>query len=251
MIVLILAAGYATRLYPLTLNTPKPLLKIGKKSILEHILEKVSHVPDVKKCFIVTNQKFFNAFKEVSKFGIKVVNDETTSNENRLGAIRDIEFVIKRYNIQDELLVIGGDNLFEFSLKDFVDFAKVHKTDASLALFDIKNKEKAKQYGVVHIDSSKRVIAFEEKPQRPESTLIATCIYYFPSEKLGLISDYIASGQRVDAPGNYIKWLSENHKVYGFVFKEDWYDIGDIKSLRAADRKYKEKEIKKHDSKKA
>jgi len=243
MFVLILAAGYATRLYPLTLNKPKPLLKVGDKTILEHVFEKISQLTEVEKCFIVTNQKFFDSFREwVSgfKFGapIEVINDETTTNENRLGAIRDIEFVVKKKNLQNDLLVIGGDNIFEFDLKDFADFARARKPNASLALFDIKEKEKAKLYGIAKIDSAKKLIEFKEKPAQPDSTLIATCVYYFPKESLHLIQEYIASGNKQDAPGNYIRWLSETEGAYGFVFDEDWYDIGDLKSYKEADKKY-------------
>lgn len=249
MTILILAAGYATRLYPLTLNKPKSLLKIGKKLILEHIFGKISELNGIKDCFIVTNQKFFDKFKEWAKnfkfkIPIEAINDETTSNETRLGAIRDIEFVIKKKNIKDDLLIIGGDNLFEFSLVDFVDFSKQHKPNASLALFDIKDINKARIYGVAKIDSENLVIDFKEKPSQPESTLIATCIYFFPEQKLGLISKYLSSslGQKSDAPGNSIKWLSETDRVYGFVFGESWYDIGDVESYKEADRKYRTKD---------
>lgn len=244
MTVLILAAGYATRLYPLTLDKPKPLLEVGGKPILEHIFEKIGRLDKVNKCFIVTNQKFFGNFKEWAKgykfnAPIEVINDETTTNENRLGAIRDIEFVIKREKIDDELLVIGGDNLFEFDLKAFAEFAGARRPNSSLALFDIKDIQKAKIYGVAKIDSSGKVVDFREKPPAPESTLIATCVYYFPREKLRLFTEYISLGNGQDAPGNYIKWLSEKGQMYGFVFKEAWYDIGDIESLEAADKKYK------------
>lgn len=245
MTVLILAAGYATRLYPLTLDKPKPLLEVGGKPILERIFERIDRLDKVNRCVIVTNQRFFENFKEWAgsykfKAPVEVINDETTTNENRLGAIRDIEFVIKKKAIDDELLVIGGDNLFEFDLKAFTEFAKAHEPNFSLALFDIKDTEKAKIYGVAKIDSSAKVVDFKEKPTTPESTLIATCVYYFPKEKLKLIQEYISLGKGgQDAPGNYIKWLSEKGEMCGFVFKEAWYDIGDIKSLEAADKKYK------------
>jgi len=245
MTIIILAAGYATRLYPLTLDKPKPLLKVGKKPILEHIFDRISQLTEVNKCYIVTNQKFFNAFREwTGKFGmpVEVVNDETTTNENRLGAIRDIDFVIRKKGIKDDILVIGGDNLFEFSLKNFVEFAKLHKPDFSFAVFDIGDTEKAGQYGVVKLDGSKKVINFEEKPQSPRSTLISTCVYYFPKEKLSLVADFISSGNKTDATGDYVKWLSETDRIYGYAFKESWYDIGDIKSLKEADEKYKRRE---------
>jgi glucose-1-phosphate thymidylyltransferase len=243
MTIIILAAGYATRLYPLTLNKPKPLLKVGEKSIVEYIFDKIAQLAGVNKCYIVTNQKFFGAFKEWAEnytfsVPIEVVNDETTTNENRLGAIRDIDFVIEKKRVKDDILVIGGDNLFEFDLKDFVEFAKQHKPDSSFAVFDIGDAQKARQYGVVKLDGSNKVINFEEKPQSPQSTLISTCVYYFPREKLGLITDFLSSGNKADATGNYIKWLSETDSIYGFAFRESWYDIGDMKSLEEAERKY-------------
>jgi len=244
MTIVILAAGYATRLYPLTLNKPKPLLPVGGKPILEHIFNKISELNNVGNCYIVTNQKFFKDFKDWAgtfkfKAPIEAINDETTTNENRLGAIRDIEFAIKKKGIKDDLLVIGGDNLFEFSLKGFVNFAEAHKPSSSLAIFDIGEKEKASLYGVIKIDSSSQVVNFEEKPPKPQSTFIATCVYYFPGEKVNLISKFLSSSNKSDAPGNYIKWLSENEEVYGFAFKEKWYDIGDKSSYEQAGRGYK------------
>jgi glucose-1-phosphate thymidylyltransferase len=247
MTVLILAAGYATRLYPLTLDTPKPLLKVGKAAIIEHIFEKITQLDDLKACFIITNSKFFDSFRDWAaafrfRAPIEVIDDKTTSNETRLGAVRDIEFAIRQKDIKDDLLVIGGDNLFEFSLKRFVDFAQRHRPDASFDVFDIQDKKKASLYGVVETDAAdNRVMGFEEKPAAPRSTLISTCVYYFPTQRLKFISDFIASGSRADATGDYIRWLSQNSKVFAFAFKEAWYDIGDLKSLKEADRKYSKK----------
>ncbi|MCX5715775.1 MAG: nucleotidyltransferase family protein [Candidatus Omnitrophica bacterium] len=261
MIVLVLAAGYATRLYPLTLDTPKPLLKVGHKLLIEHIFDKVGRLDGVKKCFVVTNDKFFDKLEKWAntfsagggsamnsvKSGIggglsmliRVVNDMTTTNENRLGAIRDIEFVVQKEKIDDDLLVIGGDNLFGFALTDFVKFANGRKPNASFAVFDIKERKKASIYGVVKVDSSSKVVDFQEKPSNPGSSLISTCVYYFPREKLNLISKYLAVEKRSDATGNYIKWLSETDGIYGFIFREKWYDIGDIESYKKANEEYK------------
>jgi glucose-1-phosphate thymidylyltransferase len=247
MTVLILAAGYATRLYPLTLNTPKPLLKVGRGLIIEHIFGKIAQLDGVSRCFIITNDKFFENFRKWAaafafKAPIEVINDETASNETRLGAVGDIEFAIKKKGIREDLLVIGGDNLFEFSLRAFTAFARQRSPDASFAVFDIQDRKKASLYGVVETDAGDgRVVGFEEKPASPRSALISTCVYYFPLERLKFISDFIASGHRADATGNYIKWLSQNSKVFAFAFKEAWYDIGDFKSLEEADKKYKTK----------
>ncbi|MFH1847937.1 MAG: nucleotidyltransferase family protein [Candidatus Omnitrophota bacterium] len=246
MKVLILAAGYATRLYPLTKDQPKPLLKVGRYAILEHIFKKIESVEGVDAAYIITNTKFYSHFREWAEgadFGmpIEAIDDGTTTNDNRLGAIRDIEFVLKAKNIDDDLLVIGGDNIFEFSLKDFAAFAKGKRPASTLALYDLGDIKKASLYGVVKIDGRKEVVGFQEKPPQPESALVATCVYFFPKEKLKLLPEYIALGLKQDAPGNYIKWLAENDKVYGYVFSDAWYDIGDLKSLKDADEKYKAK----------
>jgi glucose-1-phosphate thymidylyltransferase len=192
---------------------------------------------------VITNDKFFEKFSKWAaafKFSVplQVINDKTTTNENRLGAVRDIEFAMRQERINDDLLVIGGDNLFKFDLKAFVDFAASHRPASSLAVFDIKDKAKASIYGVVKTDPQDKVIGFQEKPPRPDTSLISTCVYYFPREALGLILEYLASGIGQDATGNYIKWLSENHAVYAFSFKERWYDIGDIESYKKADKDY-------------
>ncbi|MEI8175521.1 MAG: nucleotidyltransferase family protein [Candidatus Omnitrophota bacterium] len=246
MVILILAAGYATRLYPLTIDKPKPLLPVGDRTILGHIVKKISELTEVRDCFIITNQKFFSHFSAWAEkadlaIPLGVINDETTTNENRLGAIKDIEFALKAKGVDDDILVIGGDNLFEFSLKDFVGFARSKSPHASLALFDINDREKAKLYGVARVDAQGQVVSFEEKPPAPQSTLIATCVYYFPREAVRSITTFIASGNKADAPGNYIKWLSEHGRVYGYNFKEPWFDIGDIASYEEANRIYKKK----------
>jgi len=246
MIVLILAAGYATRLYPLTLDTPKPLLPVAGKSILERIFEKVRGLQGVQRCYIVTNSKFSRHFKEWSAgfrypVPLEVVDDGTTANEGRLGAIKDIDLVIKEKAIRDDLLVIGGDNLFEFRMSSFVEFARSKAPHATVALFDIQDKKKATIYGVAQLDDSQRMVGFQEKPAQPASALISTCVYYLPKETLGCVSRYLASGNVQDAPGYFIRWLSEHDAVYGFAFSEGWFDIGDFASLQEADRIYTER----------
>ena len=243
MTVIVLAAGYAVRLQPLTLNTSKSLLPIGNKKIIDRILEKVLKVKGISSLYIITNSKFFKNFSEWLKTSkhkekISIICDGTTNNENRLGAIKDLEFVIKEEYITGDIMVVAGDNLFEFDLNVFLKFAK--KLDGvSIALRDIGSLELAKNFGVVKIDRDKRIVEFEEKPQNPKSTLISTGIYYFPKKKLPSIKEYLAGeAKRSDAPGYYVGWMSVHDTVYGLPFTGRWRDIGDIESYKKACQEY-------------
>jgi glucose-1-phosphate thymidylyltransferase len=246
---IILAAGYGTRLYPLTLNKPKALLEVGGRSIIDRILEKVQAVPGTKKVFVITNDKFYEAFKKwklASKLSldIKIINDGTLSNEARLGAIGDIEFVLKKENIKNDLFVLGSDNLFDLDLRDFIEFARAKENASALALFDVKDRKKASKYGICALDADGLVTDFEEKPAEPKSTLAATALYFFPKAKLSKVFEYTAGDLPKDAPGNFIKWLAEEDRVYGYVLSNAWYDIGDISSLEKADLEFTEREGK-------
>jgi glucose-1-phosphate thymidylyltransferase len=247
MKVIILAAGYAVRLQPLTLNTPKPLLAVGQKTILDRIFDKIGAVKGWDAAYIVTNARFsgnFDAWRLASKYRDKVtvINDGTTTNENRLGAIKDLEIVVKGRAIADDVLVVAGDNLFDFDLGKFIDFARARQDGVSVALYDVGSKELAKNYGIVNLDGDQRVVDFEEKPKEPKSTLASTGLYYFPKNKLSFIEKYVTMQNKLDAPGYYIGWLSRTDKVYGLKFLEDWYDIGSIESYKKADKEYTEKE---------
>lgn len=243
---LILAAGYATRLYPLTLNTPKPLLKVGSRTLADRLAEKLEIVDEVDKIYIVTNEKFSGAFSTWARRSryrkpIEVINDRTTANETRLGAVGDMALVIDKAGIADDLLVIGGDNLFDFDLRDFIKFVKAKKSNG-VALRDVKDLNEAKKYGIVSLDEDSRVTEFIEKPKRPKSTLAAMCLYYFIKERLNLIKAYIEGGNNKDQPGHYISWLAKNDTVYGYKIEGEWFDIGDKRLLELADKIYKERE---------
>ncbi|MEK6809929.1 MAG: nucleotidyltransferase family protein [Nanoarchaeota archaeon] len=239
--VLVLAAGYATRLYPLTENTPKPLLKVGEKTIINHILFKLEEIKEVKEVYVVTNDKFYSTFLKWGKastfpFKLKILNDSTLSNEDRLGAVGDINFVIEQEKINDDLLVIAGDNLFGFSLSRFVEFFQ-NKNSSVVAFRDLKDRNKVKdKYGVGIVQGS-RIIDFEEKPAEPKSSLASTACYLFKRNDLAYIKNMM-NLKKVDALGHLIKYLAEKSEAHAFVFEEHWFDVGSFESLEEARKVY-------------
>jgi Nucleoside-diphosphate-sugar pyrophosphorylase involved in lipopolysaccharide biosynthesis/translation initiation factor 2B, gamma/epsilon subunits (eIF-2Bgamma/eIF-2Bepsilon) len=247
MKIIILAAGYAVRLQPLTLNMPKSLLPVGGRTIVDRILDKIDPVKGWDAIYIVTNAKYTPNFDQWHKTArhkdkITVINDGSTNNDNRLGAINDMALVIKDKSIDDDTLVVAGDNLFDFDLGAFLEFAHSKPDGVSVALYDVKSIDLARSYGIVELGKDDRIVNFEEKPQEPRSTLSSTGIYYFPKNKVPFIEKYVKMRDKLDAPGYYIGWLSRIDKVYGFRFLEDWYDIGNIESYKKADKKYTERE---------
>lgn len=241
---LILAAGYATRLYPLTKDRPKSLLPIGDKPIIGYIIDNLERIETIDEIIIVSNHRFLHQFQDwLNRISpvkrIRLVNDGTTSEEDRLGAVGDMNFVINEYNIADDLLVIGGDNLLTGDLRGFLEFSKL-KRSLAVGLYDIKNRRMATKYGVVMLNGDNRLMDFSEKPKVPPSSLIAMCLYYFPKEKLNLISEYLKRDEAKDAIGHYISWLSRVEGVFGYIFDGIWYDIGDRESYQRAKQKFRE-----------
>jgi glucose-1-phosphate thymidylyltransferase len=227
---IILCAGYATRLYPLTLKTPKPLLEIKGKPLLNYLLDNVFNVPCIDEVFIVTNNKFYDNFVEwKEKFynneKIVIVNDETKSNEDRLGGLGDLKLVLNTEEIDDDLILLLGDNLFDFDLNKIVNFFK-EKNKNVIGLYDIKDISNAKNFGVLKIDDEKKIVSFNEKPQNPDSTLISTGIYIYSKDELKKIDDYMKTNKPKEGPGYLIPYFLESQDVYGFVIDGKWYDIG-------------------------
>ena len=239
---LILAAGYATRLYPLTIDQPKCLLSVGKKTILDRLYEKMENISGLNEISIVTNDKFYQKLEDWKngtkrKISVRIFNDRTTSNDNRLGAIGDLGFALKEIGTQEDLLMLASDNIFDEDLKRFCEFANKKREGASIALYDIGDKSfAAKKYGVVEMDSQNKITNIEEKPEFPKTSLIGMGLYYFPKETLSLVDEYLRWEGAKDAPGYYITWLLGRIKIFGYTFSGSWYDIGDIRSLEEADK---------------
>lgn len=238
---LILAAGYATRLYPLTRTFPKSLLSVKGRPIIDYIVDKLENVEEL---LVVTNHKFQPQFEKwrlshEQRQKITLVDDLTRDNGSRLGAVGDMGFVIEKKNIDEDLFVVGGDNLFERKLDDFLSASLANKPSPTIGVFDIKDRGKANKYGVVELDKDKRVMGFQEKPDNPKSTLVAMCLYFFPKETLKLVKEYLAVTKgKYDAMGFYVRWLSRKVPVFGFLFDGNWYDIGDHEFYNAAKEKF-------------
>ncbi len=234
---IILAAGYGTRLGPITQNTAKPLLSVGKKTILDHIVEKVRLLHQVSHIYVVTNQKFYRDFEQWKKqqrqSDIIIINDHTISNEDRLGSIGDINFVIEQEKIKDDLLIVGGDNLFEDDLHHFLNFFNTSKS-SSIMLHDVKSIAFARNLGVASINEHHQITSFVEKPENPTSTLVSTLIYALKKDHLSLIKNALHDG-KADRAGDFIKYLSERQPVYGKILRGRWFDIGTPESLKEAE----------------
>jgi len=237
----ILAAGYATRLRPLTDERPKQLLPVGGRPMVDWILDKVAEarIPDVH---LVTNARFALQFEDWAiGRGVVVHDDGTTSNEDRLGAIGDVQFVRERAGIDDDMLVIAGDNLFDYALTDYLEWWQGKDGASAVAVLDVGDVELAKKYGIVAVDTDDRIIDFVEKPANPPSTLAATATYVYAREHARLVPTYLAEGNPPDQPGNYIAWLHRRAPVYAYRFAGGWYDIGDPAQLLAADNRMRER----------
>jgi glucose-1-phosphate thymidylyltransferase len=236
----ILAAGYATRLRPLTDDVPKHLLPVGGRPMLDWVLDRVREVQEVDAIHLVTNTRFAPAFEPwAEKNGVAVYDDGTTSNEDRLGAVGDLRLAIEEAGLEDdELVALAGDNLFDFSLLEFVEWWRSKARPASaVPLHDVGDLELATHYGIADTDADDRIVRFVEKPSEPPSTLAATLIYLLPPEHVRLVATYLDEGQSPDNAGSFLGWLAEREPVYGYRFEGAWYDVGDRTQLLEADNR--------------
>ena len=236
----ILAAGYATRLRPLTDDVPKHLLPVGDRPMLDWVLDRVREVEDVDAIHLVTNSRFASTFEAwAGPHGVTVHDDGTTSNEDRLGAVGDLRLVVEAAELEDdELLVLAGDNLFELSLPRFVEWWRAKPQPASaVPLHDVGDLELATNYGIAATDGEDRIVRFLEKPSDPPSTLASTLIYLLAPDHVQPVRTYLEEGQSPDNAGSFLGWLAGREPVYGYRFEGSWYDIGDHAQLLEADNR--------------
>jgi len=240
---IILAAGYATRLRPLTERTAKPLLPVAGRPMIDTICDKIAELPDVDQVHVVTNHRFAGAFVDWANqrqgaAPVVVHDDGTTCNDDRLGAIGDIQFTIDRAGLAgDDLLVIAGDNLFDFSLADLAAFWRGKGDGSAVALYRCPDPALVRQYSIVELDEHERITSFIEKPTHPTTDLCAIAIYLYRREHAALIRRYLDEGNSKDQPGNLVAWLHSRVPVYGYQFAGDWLDIGDLGQLAEADNR--------------
>ena len=242
MKLIILAAGYATRLYPLTLNQPKPLLPVAGKPMMEHVLDNIATIEAIDHAYVVTNAKFVKHLEDWAgtyrpdlHFKFTIVNDGSTDDSNKLGAIGDMNLVLTKYVINDDIIVIGGDNLFSNDLSEFGAYCQEKKAPVT-GVYDVGDLELIKKYNSIEIDEQNRIRFFEEKPQVPRSTLTGIALYYYPITTLPLIRQYIAEGNNPDQPGRLVQWLYTRTPFYVWKVPGLWYDVGSIETLEEANR---------------
>lgn len=241
MKVLILAAGYATRLYPLTLNQPKPLLEVAGQPMIDYVLDNLAPIGGIDRVYVVTNAKFADHFQKwadnyratKSKLDFAIINDQSTDDSNKLGAIGDLHLVVTRENVDDDLIVVAGDNLFSQSLEEFGAFCRQKKAPV-LGVYDVKSLDAVKKYSSIELAADGRITSFVEKPQNPNSTLIGIALYYYPKSVLPLLKQYIAEGNNPDQPGRFVQWLYPRTPVYTWTVPGLWFDIGSKETLEEA-----------------
>ena len=232
---IIIAAGYATRLYPLTENFPKPLLEVGGKPILDHLISDIE--PMIDEFIVVTNHKFAKIFEKwaSNKRNVRIIDDGTQTNETRLGAVKDIQLAAK--DIEDDVLVMAGDNLLDFSLKGFVEFAKQKKTSCVMCHEenDLKKKQKT---AIITVDAENKILSYEEKPKEPKGNLAVPPFYVYRHEDLQRIQEALDEGCSYDAPGSFAAWLSHKTPMHAYIMPGHRYDIGDLKSYEDVKKRF-------------
>ncbi|MCR5057740.1 MAG: NTP transferase domain-containing protein [Clostridiales bacterium] len=251
MIALVLAAGYATRLYPLTLNTPKPLLTVGPKTMIDYIVDEIETICDVKKIVVVTNHRFAGHFDEWAQkrlsedagngisLPIEIIDDGTTDDSNKLGAIGDIQFVIDKLSIDEDLMIIAGDNLFTYKLSDMYDFFKTNGKDTLVAIH-VESVEQLRKLAVANLDEDGKVLSLAEKPKEPKSHTAIYATYMYLKETLPMIRQYLDEGNTPDAPGNFPSWLYTRKDVLAYRAPGICIDIGTPENYKDVCDNYEE-----------
>lgn len=258
MKILILAGGYATRLWPVTKERAKPLLPLGGKPILDYILDEIEQFEDVDKIYVTTNERFEDSFDEyLSQRGSEVyelIIESQESEEEKYGAVGGIINVIQNRE-PDDYLVIGGDNYYSFKIRDFLNFAG-DKDAVVNACYEVESIEEAKNYGIVDFDENRKIKGFQEKPEKPKSRMASTACYYYPEEKLSLFDEYVEyyedklpEEEYLDEPGRFLQWIVERYETFAYPFSGDWVDIGTRGGYLRAEREIREEPIIKGDVK--
>ena len=236
---IILAAGYATRMYPLTLNYPKPLLEVGGKKIIDWLIEDLEKA-GVERTVVVSNHKFISQFQAWAegRENIIVLDDGSEDNDHRLGAVKDIEFAIEEANIDDDIVVLAGDNVLNFSLSSFIEYGREKKTSCIMR-HEEKDRNKLRKTGVIEINEDELVLNMEEKPKEPKSNWAVPPFYYYTKEDKDLIKEGIASGCGTDAPGSFVSWLVKKRPVHAYKMIGDRFDVGSIEGYERIKKEYK------------
>jgi glucose-1-phosphate thymidylyltransferase len=240
---IVLAAGYATRLHPLTLTQPKPLLPVAGKPMMEHVLDNLMPIDEIDGIYIVANAKFaahFERWASEYKTGpraraIEIINDKSTDDSNKLGAIGDMNLVIEQAKLIDDILVVGGDNLFSDSLGAFGDFCRERNAPVT-GVYDVGDLNEIKKYNSIEVDDEGRITYFEEKPEQPKSTLTGIALYYYPRSVLPLIKKYVVEGNNPDQPGRLVQWLYPRMPFYVWRVPGIWFDVGSNETLEEANK---------------
>jgi glucose-1-phosphate thymidylyltransferase len=245
MRLIVLAAGYATRLYPLTLDRPKPLLEVAGKPIIEYVLDNLAPIEGIDRIYVVTNAKFADQFHRWADryrgahagLDLTVISDSSTDDSNKLGAIGDLHFTLASERIEDDIIVVAGDNLFSERLEEFGSFSR-RMNAPILAVYDVGSLEEVKNYSSIGTDTAGRITLFEEKPEHPRSTVTGIALYYYPKSALPLIREYINEGNNPDQPGRLVEWIYRRTPFYTWPVPGIWYDIGSKEMLEEANRMF-------------
>ena len=237
---LILAAGYATRLYPLTKNFPKPLLKVGEKTILDWLIDDIRTAGAADGFIVITNHKFapqFTAWAAAHTIPITVVDDGTNTNETRLGAVCDVRFAIDTLGLDDDLLIIAGDNVLDFSLTSFIRYAMEKGASCAMRYYE-PDEDKLRRFGISEIGEDERLLSLEEKPEHPKSHWCTPPFYFYTKADAARIRDAIADGCGTDAPGSLVAWMCRRSVMYSMEMPGSRYDIGDLASYQKVRETY-------------
>ncbi len=237
---IILAGGFAKRMWPLTLERPKPLLPVAGRPVIEHIMDRLLDIGEIGTIYITINKRFEGAFREwLGAAGyegdIRLVVEDTLAEEEKLGSVGAMQHIIDKEAIDDDVLCIAGDNIFQDSLHSFLEFFRSQGT-LTFGLYEMQDSSLLSRYGITSIDEAGWVLDFEEKPEKPKSNLVSTGIYAIPRSELGVIHEYLSGGNNPDTLGHFISWLHKRSPVHGFILRNRWIDIGSLETYREADK---------------